>query len=47
MKKQPRTELLGLRVTKDDAERLRFAAKVSGKKPTTIAYELIRKGLQG
>jgi hypothetical protein len=47
MKKTPRTALVGVRLTDEEYTRLKFAAKVSGKKPTRIAYEILTKGLQG
>lgn len=47
MKEPKRTELVGIRLTRDEFERLKFAAKVSAKTPSGIAYELIKKALQG
>jgi hypothetical protein len=46
MKTTPRTKLVGVKVTEEEYQRLKFAAKVSAKKPSRIAYELIQKGLE-
>lgn len=45
MKRPARTELVGIRLTADEYNRLKFAAKVSKKAPSRIAYELIQKAL--
>ena len=47
MKKATRTELVGIRLTSDEYNRLKFAAKVSGKTPSGIAYDLIKEQLKG
>ena len=47
MKDTKRTELVGVRLTRDEFERLKFAAKVSAKTPSGIAYDLIKKALEG
>jgi len=47
MKEPKRTELIGIRLTREEFERLKFAGKVSKKAPSRIAYELIQKGLEG
>lgn len=46
MTKHKRSELVGIRVTPDEYARLKFAAKVSKKTPSGIAYELLKKGLE-
>ena len=45
MKTNKRTELVGIRVTSDEYKRLKFAANVSGKTPSGIAYELLKERL--
>lgn len=45
MKRTTRTELVGIRLTADEYNRLRFAAKISGKTPSGIAYELLKEKL--
>lgn len=47
MKTNKRTELVGVRVTADEYKRLKFAANVSGKTPSGIAYELLKEKLNG
>ena len=45
MKRTTRTELVGIRLTADEYNRLKFAAKISGKTPSGIAYELLKEKL--
>lgn len=45
MKTPKRTELVGIRVTSEEYNRLKFAAQVSGKTPSGIAYELLKEKL--
>lgn len=45
MKSNKRTELVGIRVTSEEYNRLKFAAQVSGKTPSGIAYELLKEKL--
>jgi hypothetical protein len=47
MKRTTRTELVGIRLTKEELTRLQFAAKISGKTPSGIAYELLKEKLNG
>lgn len=46
MKRPKRSELVGVRLTAEEYARLKFAAKVSKKTPSGIAYELLQKGLE-
>ncbi len=42
---QPRTEMLGLRITKDELKLLKAIAKKLGGTPTQVAYALLKKKL--
>jgi len=46
MKRPKRTALVGVRLTPEEYQRLKFAAKISGKTPSTIAYQILTKGLE-
>lgn len=46
MKREKKTALVGIRLTPEEYGRLVFAAKISGKKPSTIAYDILSKNLQ-
>jgi predicted DNA-binding protein len=46
MKRPKRTALVGIRLTEEEYNRLKFAAKISGKTPSTIAYQILTKGLE-
>jgi predicted DNA-binding protein len=46
MKRPKRTALVGIRLTEEEYQRLKFAAKISGKTPTRIAYEILQKHIE-
>lgn len=47
MKEPKRTELVGIRLTEEEFQKLKFAAKISAKTPSGVAYELLKNALQG
>lgn len=46
MKRPKKTALVGVRLTPEEYSRLVFAAKISGKKPSTIAYDILSANLK-
>jgi len=46
MKRPQRTRLIAFRLTDEEYSKLSFAAKMSNRKPSGIAYDILSKNLQ-